>query len=44
MKPVETRPSEPFTRQPLAKHRDCGAWHIRNLIEEGELPVFRLGK
>ncbi|WP_412033236.1 excisionase family DNA-binding protein [Nitratireductor aquimarinus] len=32
-----------FTPRTLAERWECSERHVRNLIDKGELPVFRLG-
>lgn len=36
--------AKPFPPKSLAEHWSCSERHIRNLIEAGEIPCFRLGK
>lgn len=40
---AETRP-RPYTPATLAERWDCSQQHIRDLINRGELPAFRVGR
>lgn len=37
-------PSRPFTTETLAEHWSCSPQHVRDLIAEGALKSFRLGR